>query len=834
MKREVFSRTVLVSLLIGMLTLASNIQLVDSDLRTAENYSEDEKVQAMIVEHEISAFELEKLKWKVGASEEGGNYNEIIDGHGTGLRSPTDNEWLEIAKKGHVVERILLDHGIQTPSSIDHTAQPWFPPIGDQDGEGSCTAWAVGYYTKTFQEAKEHEWNLTGAEWLGGYNGFPTPEYQDRIFSPDFVYHLVNGGEDYGSSFYDAISLVCTVGASSWENMPYNPFDSSSWPSEEAWREAPLHRGNSSGFEYVWLSTDDDLVSLKNWIASDHLAVIAVDANQYSSLTSKDIWTLDGYVNPSINHANTIVGYNDNMFYTEEGEMRFGAFKVANSWGEGGWENNPDGCYWISYEAMKQRVGYCMFYRDRIGYDPKLVASFEIDHSERGDCDILIGLGNHSDPRAAKSFSDLVDGGDYPFCSNNIVLDITEFEETVPSVMNQSFFVQTRAGVPPAHSGIYEWYSDGVSYSWFRLNQTFDIPETGATFRFWSYYEIEEDWDYGYVEAHDLDTDEWFTLPGLTTVSTLPERQDNPNCPPEFEPTAYFDSGTWNAFTGSSGSMYAEEMDLTPFANHTIELYFTYWTDPFTLERGWYVDDIEIPEIGFFDDVESGTGNWTFNGWYITTPPPPTTGTFLSFSVEHYHNYSSGSLDAKASSYDVPFNITNHDEFAYAYMHNIGIADITTSKAIVGQGFTLDINVTAVNEGAFTESFNVTVHANTTIINALSDITLPGGNSTTIKFTWNTTGVLKGNYIISANATMVPDEANTADNSYHNGIVKVTIPGDIDGDGYVGSSDFSVLAGAYGSSIGDPAYMLEADIDSDGYVGSADFSILAGNYGKTV
>jgi len=175
----------------------------------------------------------------------------------------------------------------------------------------------------------------------------------------------------------------------------------------------------------------------------------------------------------------------------------------------------------------------------------------------------------------------------------------------------------------PAYSGMYEWYSDGTSFSWFRLGQTFSIPATGATLKFWSNYEIEEDWDYGYVEVYDVDDDQWYTLPGLTTVSTLPNPQDNPNCPAEFEPTTYESAGTWNAFTGSSAGWYQETMDLTPFADHTIELYFTYWTDPYTLELGWYIDDIEIPEIGFFDDVESGADGWTGTGWYITTGVVP-------------------------------------------------------------------------------------------------------------------------------------------------------------------------------------------------------------------
>jgi CubicO group peptidase (beta-lactamase class C family) len=59
-------------------------------------------------------------------------------------------------------------------------------------------------------------------------------------------------------------------------------------------------------------------------------------------------------------------------------------------------------------------------------------------------------------------------------------------------------------------------------------------------------------------------------------------------------------------------------MDLSPFAGHKIDLYFTTWQDgAFTLQM-MYVDDIEIPEIGFFDDVEAGEAGWTSTGWYVT------------------------------------------------------------------------------------------------------------------------------------------------------------------------------------------------------------------------
>ncbi len=208
-------------------------------------------------------------------------------------------------------------------------------------------------------------------------------------------------------------------------------------------------------------------------------------------------------------------------------------------------------------------------------------------------------------------------GYNYPYGSSlPYVVNYVEFYDHDPA-LRMYFDGDDYSGIP-AHSGMYHWYSDGVSYSWFRLGQTVDLTAlTTATLKFWSYYAIEENWDYGYVEVHDLTTDEWYTLPGLTTVSTIPHPHDNPNCPDAFEPTTYLAAERWNAFTGSGYGWYQEVMDLSPFAGHIIELYFTYWTDPYTLDIGWYIDDIEIPEIGFFDDVESGPGDWTYTGWSI-------------------------------------------------------------------------------------------------------------------------------------------------------------------------------------------------------------------------
>lgn len=379
--------------------------------------------------------ELAQFKKLVGVSKDGENYNKKINGHGTGLKPPSATQWEKIAASPILAEHMSFT--ISTaPSFHDNSNTIWFPPIGNQDGEGSCVAWATAYYTKTFQEALEHNWDLSGAKMEGEYPYlFPSPEYQDKIFSPDFIYHQINRGSDRGAWYDDALNCMFEVGACSWQEMPYDPTDSTSWPGESAWREAPLYR-SGTGYNMVNFVSDSEIEDLKLLLVNRNLAIISIDANKYSSFASgEDLWTLDNYVSPNTNHANTVVGYDDNYGpYLEEGVTKYGAFKVANSWGIGGWgDYDQDGCYWISYECMKQRIGYFMFYTNRENYQPTMIAVFEISHDRRGECLISAGIGNTTTPLDLKYFNEGYNAGKVPFPANKIILDITEFESLISS-----------------------------------------------------------------------------------------------------------------------------------------------------------------------------------------------------------------------------------------------------------------------------------------------------------------------------------------------------------------------------------------------------------------
>jgi hypothetical protein len=107
-----------------------------------------------------------------------------------------------------------------------------------------------------------------------------------------------------------------------------------------------------------------------------------------------------------------------------------GAFKIVNSWGQGGWEHVADGHYWIPFDVMKSyRMGVYYYANDfSHAYKPTVVALFKLTHPIRSDCQVFVGLGSPDNPHIIKSFndSDTGDTGAVPFPNNSIAFDISE------------------------------------------------------------------------------------------------------------------------------------------------------------------------------------------------------------------------------------------------------------------------------------------------------------------------------------------------------------------------------------------------------------------------
>jgi hypothetical protein len=174
--------------------------------------------------------------------------------------------------------------------------------------------------------------------------------------------------------------------------------------------------------------------------------------------------------------------------------------------------------------------------------------------------------------------------------------------------------------------------------------------------------------------------------------------------------------------------------------------------------------------------------------------------------------------------------------------HDVAVTNLTSAKTTIGQGYCGNLTVTVQNQGNSPENFNVTVYANTTSI-VTQTIILSSGNSKTITFTWNTTGFARGNYTMKAVADTVLGETDTADNTFTDGVVTISIIGDITGptggpDGKCDMRDIGLVARHFGENV--PPAPPNSDVTGvtaglpDGKIDMRDVGTVARNFGSHV
>lgn len=164
-----------------------------------------------------------------------------------------------------------------------------------------------------------------------------------------------------------------------------------------------------------------------------------------------------------------------------------------------------------------------------------------------------------------------------------------------------SFTGSTQVGLvdTTARSGEYIWWSNRGDDSDMLLTRSFDLSDVSeATLSYWIWYDIENDWDYAYLQASSDGGETWDILRTPSGVGS------NPNG----------NSFGW-AYTGQSGSgekpeWINEEVDLSEYAGREVLLRFEYITDDAVTRPGFILDDVTIPEIGYASDFETGGGGW--------------------------------------------------------------------------------------------------------------------------------------------------------------------------------------------------------------------------------
>ena len=119
-----------------------------------------------------------------------------------------------------------------------------------------------------------------------------------------------------------------------------------------------------------------------------------------------------------------------------------------------------------------------------------------------------------------------------------------------------------------------------------------------------------------------------------------------------------------------------------------------------------------------------------------------------------------------------------HNEFDGIFINiirDVAVVNVVPEANWVYQGWTDNINVTVANLGNVSETFDVSAWYDTILIGT-STVTGLAPNTQTVKtFSWNTSGVLEGNYTITGKASLVPYENyfNTANNVFVDDVVEV-------------------------------------------------------------
>ncbi len=144
---------------------------------------------------------------------------------------------------------------------------------------------------------------------------------------------------------------------------------------------------------------------------------------------------------------------------------------------------------------------------------------------------------------------------------------------------------------------------------------------TTATLSMMSWWDIEDCWDFGFVQ---VSTDGGNTWRGVTGTHTTRDHDPNWYFTEEDLPglTGYADQAN-SCGPDHTAGWHQLTYTLTQYVGLSdLRLRLRYGTDWAVLADGWYIDDIAIDtDAGriFFDDLESGEGNWQNNGyWYYS------------------------------------------------------------------------------------------------------------------------------------------------------------------------------------------------------------------------
>ena len=293
-----------------------------------------------------------------------------------------------------------------------------------------------------------------------------------------------------------------------------------------------------------------------------------------------------------------------------------------------------------------------------------------------------------------------------------------------------------------------------------------------------------------------------------------------------------------------AGTLFWIEFNVTFVPSEPVTLTFdittTYPDETFVLD-----ENIEVIPMTTYD----GTA-----GTSPPTPPPqligeqdvyllPESNTTLTFTW-NTTSIPLGNYTIKAVADPVPYETDIEDNtfvdgiVEIFWQHDVALIDVSPSRTWVYESRTVTFNVTARNEGDFTENMTITLYYNITsgeVIGEETIVNLLPGENRTVTLVWNTTGVTPCfNYTITAVATIDTPDNDPADDTLTDGKVKVRILGDINGDGKVDIKDIRAVAKAFGSYPGHERWNPDLDFSNDGKIDMRDIRMVSKHFGECI
>lgn len=153
-------------------------------------------------------------------------------------------------------------------------------------------------------------------------------------------------------------------------------------------------------------------------------------------------------------------------------------------------------------------------------------------------------------------------------------------------------------------SGEQMWYVAPSDETNAQLTAAFDLSAVNrATLSFAAWYDLEEDWDFAYVSISTDGGESWELLP--------PDHASPGDYGPGF-------NGRSSDESGNDEGWVKETISLNQYTGQSVLIRFEVLTDSAVLGRGFALDDIAIPELGYESDVETAVLDWEAKGFVQT------------------------------------------------------------------------------------------------------------------------------------------------------------------------------------------------------------------------